>query len=86
MSLSENVPTANIQVKKDTCSPEMSSAKGRVGGLVTTSSSGNVPTANININMKKVADAGDEVFPFEMDILPLIFISIFFVENIVKEF
>ena len=40
MSLSGNVLTANIQVKKDnTCHPEMLSAKGRVGGVATTSSS-----------------------------------------------
>ena len=51
MSLSGNVPTGNIQVKKDKCHPEMLSTKG---------SSENLSTANIDVNSKKVADAGNE--------------------------
>ena len=67
MSLSGNVPTGNIQIKKDKCHPEMLSAKGRVGGVVTTSSSVNLLTANIDINSKKVADAGNEQVKKLMD-------------------
>ena len=45
----------------------MSSAKCRVGGVVTTSCSGKVLTVNIKVNMKKVADAGNEQVNKPMD-------------------
>ena len=52
MSLTGNVAMTNIQVKKDACFQDMSSAKARVGGVVTTSSSENAG----NEQVKKLMD------------------------------
>ena len=48
-SSSRKGPTANIQVKKETSSPQMSTAKDRADGFVTPSSSRKGPTANIQV-------------------------------------
>ena len=56
MSLTGNVVTANIQVKKDMCHQDMSSAEASVGGFVTASSSGNAGNEQVKklMNTKKL--------------------------------
>ena len=68
-SLTKNVVSANIQVKKETCHQDMSSAKARVGAVATTSSSRNAENEQVKklMNTKKLEGSVSDKSRLQID-------------------